>query len=219
MAEQLWERAVKGLHEALLARLAGLPKEAQILDLGCGTGAWLARLAQAGFISLTGVDQAPPPASAFAWPPPRLLQADLDRPGALDALHGTWDLVTAIEVVEHIANQGQFWDLIAALLKPGARALVTTPNLLGLPSRLRWAFSGHLRQFDTDPAHITPVFMSLLPRLLASRGLELGEVWTFPTDGYQTMRPAFRLLFRALAFADPHPGDSVCFWVHKREPR
>ena len=218
MAEGLAQRTVGGLHEALLPHLAGLPREAAILDLGCGTGAWLARLAQAGYINLTGVDQAPPPASAFAWPPPRLMQADLEHPEALSALHGTWDLVTAIEVIEHVTNQGRFWDLVAALLKPGASALVTTPNLHSLPARLRWLLSGKLRQFDDhgDPTHVTPVFLPMLPRLLEPRGLALEALWPHPAKGYLAMRPALKLLFSALAFADPQPGDTLCLRIRKQ---
>ena len=218
MSEELAQRTVGGLHEALLPHLAGLPKEAAILDLGCGSGAWLARLAPAGYINITGVDQAPPPASAFKWPPPRLLQADLDRHGALAALHGTWDVVTAIEVIEHMTNQGQFWDLVAALLKPGGCALVTTPNVHSLPARLRWLFSGSLRQFDDhgDPTHVTPVFLPLLPRLLEPRGLAVEAAWPHPAAGYLAMRPALNVLFRMLGFADAHPGDTLCLRIRKR---
>lgn len=215
MADELEQRTVDGLHEALLPHLVNVPKGAAILDLGCGSGAWLARLASAGYTNLTGVDRAPPADADF-------VQADLEAPGALVAVRrGTCDLVTAIEVVEHIANQGEFWGLVAALLKPGGRALVTTPNVHSLPSRLRWLFSGRVRQFDEqgDVTHLMPVLLPLLPRLLAPRGLELGETWSYPLRGYVAMRPMLRMLFRTLAFADRRPGDALCFWVHKRSAR
>lgn len=212
MAESLAQWTVGGLHEALLPRLAGVPKHAAIVDLGCGTGAWLARLDAAGYTNLLGVDQAPPVGSCF-------MRADLEDPGAaLASRYGTCDLVTAIEVVEHVANQGRFWDLVAALLKPGGRALVTTPNLHSLPARLRWLLSGSVRQFDEhgDPTHVAPVLLPVLPRLLAPRGLVLGEVWPHPARGYLAMRTVARAVFRALAFVDPQPGDTLCFWVHKQ---
>lgn len=218
MADPLAQRTVGGLHEALLPRLADVPKGAAILDLGCGTGAWLARLAAAGYTNLVGVDQVPPAPGVFAAPRPALVQANLEQPGtALATWHGACDVVTAIEVIEHVANQGSFWDLIAALLKPGGCALITTPNLHSLPSRLRWLFSGRVRQFDEkgDPTHIAPVFLPLLPRLLAPRGLVLGDVWSHPERGYLAMRPALRVLFGALTFADPRPGDTLCFWIHR----
>jgi len=212
VADTLEQRTVGGLHEALLPHLAAVPKDAVILDLGCGSGAWFARLAAAGFTRLTGVDQRPPAGKAF-------LQVNLESPGAqLAALHGTCDLVTAIEVVEHVANQGTFWGLVAALLKPDGRALITTPNVHSLPARLRWLLSGSVRQFDDhgDPTHVTPVFLPLLPRLLEPSGLALGAVWSHPIRGYLAMRPALNLLFRTLAFADRCPGDTLCFWVHRR---
>lgn len=218
MAERLEQRTVGGLHQALLPRLADVPKDAMILDLGCGSGAWLARLVFAGYTRLAGVDQLPPPPERFPGTLPTLIAADLEQPGnALAALRGRCDLVTAIEVVEHVANQGAFWDLVAQMLAPNGRALVTTPNVHSLPARLRWLLSGRVRQFDEhgDPSHIAPVFLPLLPRLLAPRGLELGQVWSHPEHGYLAMRPALNLVFRALAFADPRPGDTLCFWVQK----
>lgn len=212
MADELAQRTVGGLHEALVPRLADVSRGAAILDLGCGTGAWLSRLAAAGYTNLLGVDLTPPVGDRF-------LRADLEEPGAaLESRYGRFDLVTAIEVIEHVANQGRFWDLVAALLKPGGRALVTTPNLHSLPARLRWLLSGRVRQFDEhgDATHVAPVFLPLLPRLLAPRGLALGEAWPHPARGYLAMRPAARAVFRALAFADPRPGDTLCFWVHKQ---
>ncbi len=222
MADELGQRTVGGLHEALLPRLATVPRNAVILDLGCGSGAWLVRLAAAGFTRLTGVDQVPPLPERFVAPRPTLIAADLEQPGlALAPLRGTCDLVTSIEVVEHVANQGTFWDVVADLLKPGGQALITTPNVHSLPSRLRWLLSGSVRQFDDhgDPTHVTPVFLPLLPRLLEQSGLALGEVWAHPSRGYLAMRPALKLVFRALAFADPQPGDTLCFWVQKRAGR
>lgn len=221
MADALAQRTVDGLHEALLARLTDVPKDAAILDLGCGTGAWLSRLAAAGYRNLAGVDRVPPDASAFGAPAPRLLQADLEHPEGLALLYGSCDVVTAIEVVEHLANHGRFWDLVAAVLKPGGRALVTTPNLHSLPARLRWLLSGTLRQFDEhgDPTHVSPVFLPLLQRQLVQCGLVLDASWSHPSHGYRAMRPALNMLFRALAFADPRPGDTLCFWLRKQDPR
>jgi SAM-dependent methyltransferase len=222
MDDVLAQRTVSGLHEALLPRIAGVARDARVLDLGCGSGAWLARLAAAGYTNLAGVDRVAPAAGRFGVAPPLFVAADLEAPGAsLGQLRGTCEVITAIEVVEHVANQGAFWDLVASLLKPGGRALVTTPNVHSLPSRLRWLLSGRLRQFDEhgDATHVAPVLLPLLPRLLEPRGLRLGETWSYPARGYVAMRPALRAVFRALAFADRQPGDTLCFWAHKQDRR
>ena len=51
----LEECAIAGQHEALLGviqTLAGISHASPILDLGCGTGAWLKRLYDAGYRNL-----------------------------------------------------------------------------------------------------------------------------------------------------------------------
>ena len=55
----LEEQAVLGQHESLLGviqTLAGISHASPILDLGCGTGAWLKRLYDAGYRNLYGID-------------------------------------------------------------------------------------------------------------------------------------------------------------------
>lgn len=48
-----------GMHEAIIAKLASIPgicRRNPVLDVGCGSGACLARLARHGFKDLRGVD-------------------------------------------------------------------------------------------------------------------------------------------------------------------
>src|SRR5713226_1196508 len=66
---ELQECASTGQHEWLLQRiiaLSGITTSSSVLDLGCGSGAWLRRLHEAGFSNLTGLDRSPGPhASRF----------------------------------------------------------------------------------------------------------------------------------------------------------
>lgn len=72
---ELKERtSATGLHAHVLDQVERLhlPKDSRILDLGCGTGALLARLQMAGYVNLTGIDIAPPPENAAvsaSWKP------------------------------------------------------------------------------------------------------------------------------------------------------
>jgi len=53
------ELALPGLHKSLVERVLQLSEvdhETSVLDIGCGSGAWLARLARQGFKRLHGVD-------------------------------------------------------------------------------------------------------------------------------------------------------------------
>jgi 2-polyprenyl-3-methyl-5-hydroxy-6-metoxy-1,4-benzoquinol methylase len=76
-----------------------LHEESAILDYGCGGGSWLRDLHSAGFRNLFGVDP-------FLREP--LLQDGLrlDR-GGLDAVSGTFDLISCSHVLEHTEDPEQ----------------------------------------------------------------------------------------------------------------
>jgi len=56
LSQKLSERTISGLHEALIQVLPNIDCDTQILDIGCGTGAWLERLSNQGFKELYGID-------------------------------------------------------------------------------------------------------------------------------------------------------------------
>lgn len=98
------------------------------LDVGCGAGLLAEPLARLG-AEVTGVDAAPENVAAAA------VHADgvgLDirymagEVGALDI--GTFDLVTAMEVIEHVADKPAFVAQLAARLAPGGLLVISTPN-------------------------------------------------------------------------------------------
>ena len=106
MSSILVEHSVSGLHESLLLKISGLIDHSDpILDLGCGSGAWLARLTRHGFTDLAGIDQdisqTPGDAACF-------VQGDLDSAAAWLVLNDRYKLITAIEVIEHLSNIGNF---------------------------------------------------------------------------------------------------------------
>ena len=104
IATTLYERTTAGQHAALLPivkTLEGISNASPILDLGCGTGAWLKRLHDAGCRELWGVDT---DSGAFgAGEIARFIAADLDGNDHLPEL-ANFELVTLIEVIEHVAN-------------------------------------------------------------------------------------------------------------------
>jgi hypothetical protein len=64
-----------------------------------------------------------------------------------------------VEVVEHLEDQFHFARELHRVTRPGGRAIVTTPNLLNLNSRLRFLANGFWLLFDPlslssrDPVH------------------------------------------------------------------
>jgi SAM-dependent methyltransferase len=120
----------------------------RLLDVGCGTGAFLAAARDAGY-QVTGVD--------FAE---GSIRAARSRFG-LDSLHtatledfarqehpGSFDVVTFFEVLEHQDNLTAFMDSVKRLLKP--RGFVA----LSVPNRDRWPPATN-DPWDLPPHHFT----------------------------------------------------------------
>ncbi len=98
------------------------------LDVGCGAGLLCEPLARMG-AEVTGVDAAPENTQVAAL---HAEGAGLDIryvPGELGTLGlGQFDLVTCMEVIEHVADKLAFLKQLAAHLVPGGLMVLSTPN-------------------------------------------------------------------------------------------
>lgn len=146
------------------------------LDVGCGAGLLCEPLARLG-AEVTGVDAAPENIAAAATHAEgshldiRYMAGEI---GTLDI--GQFDLVTAMEVIEHVADKRAFLEALAARLAPGGLMILSTPNRT--PSS-RLLMIGAAEGFGLIPKgthhwndFITP---EELGELLAEAGLEMGE--------------------------------------------
>lgn len=98
------------------------------IDVGCGAGLLAEPLARMG-AQVTGVDAAPENiAAARAHAVGQGLEIDYFA-GELAALPpATFDLVTSMEVVEHVTDPAAFIAGLAARLAPGGLMILSTPN-------------------------------------------------------------------------------------------
>jgi 2-polyprenyl-6-hydroxyphenyl methylase/3-demethylubiquinone-9 3-methyltransferase len=104
------------------------------LDVGCGAGLLAEPLARLG-AKVTAVDAAPGLIAA-AELHARGQELDIDyRVAAVEELSGAFDLVTSLEVVEHVAEPAAFIRALAARLAPGGLLILSSPNQTAL-SRL-----------------------------------------------------------------------------------
>lgn len=175
------ERAYPGLHQAAFAALGR--RTGRALDLGTGAGGMAQRLADVGL----EVDAADVDASRFAADGVGFHLVDLNQPCFADGLPGPYDVVTAIEVIEHLENPTGFLRNVAALLAPTGIALLTTPHMESITARGKFLAQGRLRAMDRwgDPTHISPVFRDLLvSRYLPAAGLCLARDETYPKQGF-----------------------------------
>ena len=214
----LTEKTVGGLHDMLFRALSPLPPKPAILDIGCGTGAWLLRFVQAG-ATLVGIDRE---TTQFGLSGTRSVAVDIDT-GDPPLGSERFDLVSAIEVIEHLENPGRLLALASARLKPGGQFLLTTPNVNSVPARLRHLVTGRYRGFDekSDPTHIMPIALPFLEKVLPRHGFVVDRVWGYPPTGTLMARRSSAVAFRILErlFPESVRGDILCVLARKSGPR
>jgi len=97
------------------------------LDVGCGAGLLAEPLARLG-AKVTAVDAAPELIEAAkAHATGQGLSIDYRAVG-VELLEAQYDLVTSMEVIEHVADPQAFIDDLAARLAPGGLMILSTPN-------------------------------------------------------------------------------------------
>jgi len=211
----LQERTIQGLHESLIQSLPSLSYDTPILDIGCGTGAWLERLANMGFSSLYGIDQ---DVAQFQTKKATCSPANLDYDD-LGLGDKKFSLITAIEVIEHLENPGRLFYHVARHLAPDGYFLLTTPNIHSVGCKLRFLVTGNLKSFDSkgDPTHIYPVLLTALNRVLPRYSLKIVKKWGYPGKGSLISRKSTQILATLLEslLPNPDPGDTLCLMIQK----
>ena len=128
-----WYRARREVLAALIRRLAKPPKNAKILEIGCGTGHNLAMLGQFGRVDALELDE-----EARTVAEGRLGRKVMSTP--LPEIQGVadhhYDLVGAFDVIEHIHDDRAALASIASKIKPGGKLVMTVPAH-------QWMWSAH----------------------------------------------------------------------------
>lgn len=119
-----WYRARRRVLGALIARRITLPANAQLLEIGCGTGYNLPMLAGFGAVDATEMDEA-----ARAVASERLGQPvkNASLPDLNDVPSGHYDLIALLDVLEHVEDDRAALISIAERLTPTGTLLLTVP--------------------------------------------------------------------------------------------
>lgn len=196
---------------------------AALLDVGCSFGGFVQAATRAGFTA-TGVDL-----SDYAVSEGRRRGRNLIH-GDLTDVRGRYDVITAIEVLEHLPDPAETASRLFELLRPGGLVVLQTANFLGRQAinagaDYHYYLPGHLFYYSTYNLRLLlerhgfqrvqfyrGVDFGLLPKLLKMRG-------NFKTlTDYRRMIPtALYHLKSRIAFGDfALTSSMVCY---ARKPR
>jgi 2-polyprenyl-6-hydroxyphenyl methylase/3-demethylubiquinone-9 3-methyltransferase len=97
------------------------------LDVGCGAGLLAEPLARLG-AAVTAIDAAPELIEVARDHAQRQGLAIDYRAAAVEGIDGRFDLITSLEVIEHVADPQAFVEALARRLAPGGLLILSTPN-------------------------------------------------------------------------------------------
>jgi SAM-dependent methyltransferase len=123
----------------------------RVLDVGCGNGSYLLRMADLGWETV-GVD---PDAAAVSVARARGLTAIQGTVESAELLPASFDAVTLVHVAEHLPDPIRTFQRCRQLLRPGGRLIVIVPNSVGRGSQnfgsawIGWDAPRHLFHFST----------------------------------------------------------------------
>jgi SAM-dependent methyltransferase len=194
-----------------------LSPHTDVLDLGCGDGAFSQRLVDGGNRVLScDVDISQKKSNSVG------IKLDLNK----TYKHwGKWDCVVAIELIEHLENPWKFMRELP--LKKDGLVLLTTPNVSRYTSRLRFFMRGTLLGFEKEDlsyGHITPITSFHLENIFEKTGYDVllkKTVGFIPFFEFPTLSRFFLVRNLILPFLRPFmsgekDGDCLMYVLRKR---
>ena len=156
------------------------------LDVGCGAGLLTEPLARLG-AKVSGIDAAPELVEAAQeHAAGQGLEIDY-RAGDVAALRGQFDLITALEVIEHVADPQTFVQSLVQRLAPGGLLILSTPNATAwsrlLTITLAEGFGAIPKGTHDFDAFIAPERMRLLLEEAGLKCLDFEGIAWSPTRG------------------------------------
>jgi SAM-dependent methyltransferase len=163
----------------------------RIVEVSCGDGLILKQLHELGYRNLTGTHYggsaewdyriAPEDRARFTLVPHADLLARLPFEDA------ACDVVINTELLEHIENHRHAVGELTRIVKPGGLLVLETPNIMRVPSRLRFLLTGFHKPRTPFPPyghplqehlyyHVFPVHLPVLDFFLYEYGMELERI-------------------------------------------
>jgi len=155
-------------------------KNATIVDIPSGSGAFVLRLKDAGYQNIIAVDIE----NLLQFDHRNFILGDMTK--TLQITDNQVDTVVCIDGIEHISQQFNFAGEINRILKTGGEFIISTPNISSLRSRWKWLFTGHHHKCNspldennpTPLHHIGMISFPEMQYLLHTKGFKISQIAT-----------------------------------------
>jgi SAM-dependent methyltransferase len=198
----------------------------RLLDVGCGLGFMVGTAARRGW-DAHGVDLNP---DAVAWARANVSdQIEVGTLGSLDAADGSFDCITLLDLIEHVADPRTELGPVARALRPGGLLVIVTPDAGSIVSR---ALGSHWLEMKRAPEHLHFFTRAGLTDMLSSEGFDVVDVRsigkitsirTLLSDLKFYSRPLFNGVERVLdrlhladRIVDIDPHTKFCAYARRR---
>lgn len=192
-----------GVHENIFKSFISEKRkmDCKIAVLGSGAGAFERRLLDNGFSNITSIEFIP---ENFKIPEISVKNIDLNSDFSNI---GKFDVVFAIEVIEHLENQFNFVRCVNDIMNDSASFYLSTPNIENTFARMRYFLFGTIYWFGDSElkgtGHINPIFIHILKYNLSQNNLVIDKyfgnssIWT---SLLKNKNPIKKIAFIFLAF-------------------
>jgi 2-polyprenyl-3-methyl-5-hydroxy-6-metoxy-1,4-benzoquinol methylase len=149
-------------------------KTGSVLDIGCAKGLFLDEMKKSGY-NTYGIEMSEQNAEICKANNHSVFHGDLDSYHISNYLKLKFDIISCLDVIEHVPNPNDFLHKIKDLLNNEGLLILSTPNFSGLVSKLL----GNRDPFLIPPEHLNFFTKSGLKELIKANGFEVIRVNTF----------------------------------------
>jgi SAM-dependent methyltransferase len=163
----------------IVANFEGYRLRNRLLEVGFGAGSFLQAAARASWV-VEGVEVSKTAAEHLRAEGINTFCGELSEANYQE---GSFDVVIASEILEHVPDPASMIREVARILRPGGLLWATTPNAKGLSSRLlglQWSAV-------SPPEHLHLFSASGLRKLLSSEGFQRAQIHTESMNPFELM--------------------------------
>lgn len=198
-------------HALVLASLRG--QRGTVADLGAGQGALSVELARLGF-EVYACDTCAEEFRANGRPNIHFDVADLNQ--RFPYPDRKFDVVCAVEIIEHVENPRHFLRECRRILKADGTLILSTPNVLSLASRISFLLRGCLIYFSQKEyesnRHISPLRLQDLENMFREIGFRPVKI-DFNAGKLPIPKVRHKLPMLARPLRNLWLGESLMVWA------